>query len=247
MGRALEGRHTYNGSPMKAHRWKDALVLLSLDLAAPFGASFGLPELGSEIQPVLRQFILALREETRAAGRAPSDLGTPALASIEEALDADVAGRVKVFVERLYHEVHTDQPQGSGWWLAFFFDLQGLVAPLPTTKQVDLQRLWTNTTDMTELDNLIAQVKSEPLSEWDLDMCSRHALDPEGSPSPFHRIEKALRMRRFLAFARSAVKLLDDDERELLRERAEQVLNRREVWMPGPLASLPVLVAGGPS
>ena len=95
---------------------------------------------------------------------------------------------------------------------------------------------------MDDIESKIESLRRDTLSEWDLDMYSRHGYDnTDESADPYSSIVPMIEVHRLQRFLCEAVPTFSRDEKATLLRQGQDVIHRLGVWMPGPVADLDTL------
>lgn len=228
--------------------WGELIAYLSMDATDPFWPALGYapPMLMDAVRSDLRKAIGTLRERAAGAEAMPDIralvFDENAMGWSEEALEGLAELGLYDFAAN-----HADAPHVSGWQIALTY----FPDEFPRTREALAAE---NGAEVAEnviaardgFDEAIDQPKK--LSAWDLQLCARHGWNPEDEAMfpPFDALSIAVSLRgarkALATFAASA----SPKAQATLHAEAQELLERFEVWMPGPLEPLMLKVDHAP-
>lgn len=222
--------------------WGMMASVLSLDVVLPFHDALGLawPDKLLLVQK-LRELIVANREEYEATPNVVPAFG-PKFEALAAGLFGPAVGRSFAFwAAHTFKQVHADQPEWSGWQLAFFRWVFGrknndLIAV--TRVRPVVEGRFRALCDTAPLEAAFAQLRPRPLSDWDAEMCSLRGFSPQSeSPAYFEIVAATAEIHGMQQFAREVFPQFTAREAAWFHTAAAALLRETGVWLPGPLPS----------
>jgi hypothetical protein len=230
-------------------RWNKLFILLSLDGIIPLYGDFGLyPQARNAFVAVLRDSILANRRQYEQP-RPPTE-GPAAMTPLPELFIGKLAAgwgqaeaaKFQNWARQVFLGDHAEQPDWSAWEIVFSqwaYGNQHTVHGLAPERREILLEGFRKMVSSPDADAKIRQLKTQPLSAWDLDMYSRHGFDNfDEFADPYSAVGWMIRIRKLQEFVGRAVGFLSETEKTQLREEGQRLLDELGVWMPGPLKPL---------
>ncbi len=230
-----------NTSILKPTQWGLIFTLLSMDIMNSMHEFMGLQLKEKEhfIQ-LLRHIIIINRKNYEAN---PSEI--PPLADrVIEMLESSF-GKIQTkhfynWATSVFTEVHTDNPQWSAWEILF---LQWAYSSTPQNNlKLPLERCnmllsnYLKELNINDVEQKINELKSQVLSNWDLEMYSIHQFDNDDEINdPFNTVVKTIEINRFQLFWESLLPQLSASEKICLQKQGQLLLNELGVWMSAPL------------
>lgn len=230
-------------SQVRALRAASFGSLLSLGAVRPLLGAMGLSDDGALVDAA-RDAIVAFRARAAAQPEVPLDFADALLGRVAAALGDEQARALDRWSRHTYHEAHADLPDWSAWRIAFFEAAHGAreALRLPRDRRAALLERCAELDDVGELE---AQMQSlaRVVSDWDVEIYVRRNWDPDDPhAAPFGVVREVARMHRFQLFARELASQLAPGEMARLQLSAARLVERRRLWMPGPLAPLTALL-----
>jgi len=86
--------------------------------------------------------------------------------------------------------------------------------------------------DVSELEQRIEEIKTQRLSDWDLEMYSIHQFNNDDLGDPFSIVLTTIEMNRFQLFWEQLLPQLTVAEKTTLWERAQVLQKETGIWLP---------------
>ena len=133
---------------------------------------------------------------------------------------------------------HADMPDWSAWEIVFSNWTFGQSKPsgLNDEKVDDLLSEYLKTVDTKDIEDFFTKQRSHPLSEWDLDMFTRHGFNNLDEYSdPYATVILMVKMHRLRKYWGISRKNFTEQEKQIICEQGQKLVTELGVWMPGPL------------
>ncbi|HQT90201.1 MAG TPA: hypothetical protein PK677_16985 [Acidiphilium sp.] len=207
-----------------------AATLLSLDCFLPFYPYLDVP---APAPQVFRDVIRASILENRAA----FDADKSRIPDLRGVIDRNLLERLGDDTVRRFDWWHKNVfIQGPGDFRAFFtwetlllraqnVDHDWSDLSLPARISDDAREVFLRAIDKTQISELDDQLDKAELSEWDLDMYTRHGLDDEFA-DPWLKVSSMFGQLRYRKFMNWLLSRLSSDERDAFHRGASQVASR---------------------
>jgi len=207
-------------------RWARMTVLLSRDGTVPFYGMMGLDLENPSI------FCNALRSVVRRELSQHPHAVTPAsfvpqvLKEIEKSCGDKLGDEFRDWATYVYQDIPADHPHGFAWSSI----MRRCVADstiwsrlgLPADKSRALQMEYSKATSEADIAEIEAQVRAEPVSEWDRDMIARFTMFSEETP-PSLWIVGTIRFRRSQIALRDLFDELSEEEVRVFRQSIQSI------------------------
>lgn|GEM_PF-3735691 len=232
-------------------QWGLIACLLSLDAVGPFHEDMGLawPDKLAFIR-LLRETIVKNRHDHAANPGTIISFDRKLMPAIESGIGSDAADKFDRWARGTFKQVHADQPEWSAWHLAFFrwvFGRKNNDLLAVSRVRPSIESRFKELADTAPLEEKFEEVKSQPLSHWDLEMCAIHGFSPDDDSGNFFDIVSAtFEIRATQLFIPELAPKLDDREKRWLHAEAKRMIGEMKVWMPGPLPELDEMVRRAP-
>lgn len=233
--------------PLPASQWGMMACLLSMDAVRPLHKEMGLewPDRDAFIL-ALRQLILENRLEYQADPTHSPPLGKKLVRLVADLFSERQSQVFLNWAQNVFKQVHADQPDWSGWHLAFFrwvFGQKNNDLLAISRSRGLIESRFRELADTAPLEEKIQAIKTEPLSDWDLEMCTMHGFDPSNDSADFFdAIIATFEICATQLFFGEVLPKLDERDRRWLHSEGQRLLSNMKVWMPGPLPTLDEMV-----
>jgi len=226
-----------NTSVLSPIQWGMIFILLSMNVMTPLWEFMGLQLRDSKnFRSLLRRLIIENRKIYEQNPDQIPPLADRVFEQVEAAMGRSEAESIYKWATGIYNEVHADQPQWSGWEIIFFRAANNSAIreqlELPTEKLEILLSKYKESTDASDVEEKIKELKTQSLSDWDLEMYSIHQLNNDDLSDPFQTILLCVRMNRFQLFWEEILSELSLEEKTSLHQNGQEILKEMEVWMP---------------
>lgn len=231
----------FEPSSLDGH-WTQISIVLSLDVAFEFFADFRLPARDHlDFQNRLRNAIGELRKIASEGG---NDMPNIRNVMKNHMPPSDIQ-RLNAWGNKQFLGYHADQPAISAWDVVvshWAYSRNREIEFLgPENHRWFCQEYKSKVLvdDIRQRSEIAAE---RPLSDWDLEMYSRHQFGKEWESSPFATIESMVRGNRLIQFLAQFSKRLGVDNSVQVQRSAESLLGEMRVWMPFKLPRLESLL-----
>jgi hypothetical protein len=225
-------------------QWTQLLSLLSLDCVLPFYQAMGLPVGDKSVfQLTLRGVILDARKFYAANPDRVPDVA----AELLKRLKSPESRSFFSWARGIFLGYHADQPNWSAWDIVISQWAYSRNRDLDFLSAQNLEFFlvgYRRDADTDDIKCKGGEALRSALSDWDLEMFSRHGYGASWETSPFQTIESIVRIERLKIFVRKIWLMLSLVEQEQFQLRAQVLVDQLKVWMPGPLPRLDDLLRG---
>jgi hypothetical protein len=226
-----------NSAALKATRWGMIFTLLSMDVMTPFYEPMGLAMPDKQrFLKMLRRLILENRTIYQQNPEVIPPLADHVLEEMQSILGVDETEHFFKWATTVYTEVPADHPQWSAWQIIFFRaayndKIQERLG-VPAGKRDNILAQYFEVMDLTEVEQKIEKIKTQPLSDWDLEMYSIHQFSNDDLSDPFAIVLSTVEMNRFQLFWEQLLSQLSVDEKTHLWKQAQRILKETGIWLP---------------
>lgn len=213
-------------------------ALLSLDTVAELYRDIDLHLRDAKLfQQALRTGIkdARLQEESLGAGHHPA---SEVILSCLRANTGDDFQRFWQWSHETFIGAHADQPQVSVWDIVFSPWSNGRDWPsdIPSDKMAAIAQEYKARCSRTGLDAKIEAIKLRPISDWDVEMYTRHNWNHfDDVNDPFITLSIMASVNCTRKILESLVRDWTSEELGALTRGAQAVVDSLGVWMPGPV------------
>jgi|ERR1044072_1138440 hypothetical protein len=226
-----------NSAALKATRWGMIFTLLSMDAIATFYEPMGLtiPD-KAHFTKMLRRLILENRTTYQQNPEVIPPLADRVLEEMQSSPGVAEAEQFFKWATTVYTEVPADQPQWSAWQIIFFRaayndEIRAGLGLAPDKRDSILEQ-YLKGMDVTEVEQKIENIKTEPLSDWDLEMYSIHQFSNDDLSDPFAVILSTVEMNRFQLFWEQLLLQINALEKQHLWDQAQRIFKETGIWLP---------------
>lgn len=222
-------------------QWNLIASLLSLDAVTPFHERMGLT------WPDKPAFVTGLRNVIVSHRSQPSGSLDESMAQMIQSLfGPKTVTQFQNWATGVFMNVHEDQPEWSGWYLAFFrwvFGSKGNSLLVVSNVKPTIEKRFREIADYDPLKKDIEKVKGMPLSAWDIETCVKQGFDPaDDIGDMFTPVVSTFEIHATQVFFQTVVSTFDERTKKLLHQEAQQMLTDMGIWMPGPLPTIDTML-----
>lgn len=223
---------------LNSNQWNRLLSLLSLDTMTTLYQPMGLALDSISFLSILRRAILDGRKRYN---ENPEQIPRVETLFIE-LLDRELNANTFLFwSQAAFLGVHSEQPELSAWDIVFlhwaFSRQKDLYFLRPELRSLIIDG-YTQIVSTDDLNKEIESLKSQALSDWDLEMFSRHGYDIHGNSDPYLTAKFITKGQRLRTFVSALEPELAEFEKKQLHREAENMLNVLGVWMERPIPQI---------
>ncbi|OQW92193.1 MAG: hypothetical protein BWK78_02410 [Thiotrichaceae bacterium IS1] len=222
-------------------QWGLIFTLTSMDTMTPLYEAMGLQlKEKPKFLELLRYRIIENRKFYEANPKVIPPFANRMMQTLESHLGKMEARNFYNWATGVFIQVHADQPQWSAWEMLFHawsYNIQRQsMLELPIEKRDRLFSEYRRCLDLQQVMQQIAELKSRPLSLWDMEMYSIHQFNNEDEISdPFNTITHTIEINHFQLLWEQWLPQLSSTEKVSLWQEGQRLVVEREVWMPEPL------------
>jgi hypothetical protein len=230
-------------SVLEPSRWEFIFTLLSLDGVVPLYEAMGLqlPD-KQRFLKMLRSFLMEKRENQKEGKAQDPPLSTQVVQQLEAFFGRETAVHFYNWATTVFYWTHRHQPQWSAWDIIFLYaDSLCEQLSLPPEKQKAISQ-FRESKNVDDVEQLIARLKTQPLSEWDSEIYMLKNFDNRDDPmleydfiDPYSIVLSTVEMNRFQLRWETFQEQFSQDEKVRLWSYGKRMLTEKEIEMPETL------------
>jgi hypothetical protein len=228
-------------SILSATQWGFIFTLLSMDVISPLYEAMGLQlQQKQQFIQLLRRLVLENRRIYEANPTVVPPLAERVLEEMAVFLDRTETEHFYNWAVNVFIWVPADQPHWTAWETLFlryaYNDGARDQLGLPLERRDVILAEYRRAVNIEDVEELVRQLKNQPLSDWDLEMYAIHNFNNNDDLSdPFANVLRTVELNRFQLFWEQLHRKLSTGEMMRLWEHGQRMAEEMGLWLPEPL------------